>query len=257
MMARNVNDDGTETLGLSKLLKREGLVVGLIATATVVVELGAWVARLAGDIPGPGPTLAVLAVTAVWLALAAGVFAASAQDGIGSLLRGGTVADASVVTLMMLWLFSPYVTFVSAVKIYLTLAAMALLAIAVVNLPRAHWKRYAAAVAYAVAMMLLLATPFWIGGLLRLAGPGARQELTKWAVLLNPFYCISAGIAKETAFVWHSAPILYTVTRIGDYAAPPPIAWYWCACSYTAAAIVITGCRWVLAKLVAARSMCI
>jgi hypothetical protein len=40
----------------------------------------------------------------------------------------------------------------------------------------------------------------------------------------------------EFAFAWHQQPVLYGITRLGDFRAPPPVQWYtapllWGACA--------------------------
>jgi hypothetical protein len=54
------------------------------------------------------------------------------------------------------------------------------------------------------------------------AGGPAASSVACWAVRGNPFYSITSAVAARTHFVWHSAPLMYQITRIGDYAAAPP-----------------------------------
>ncbi len=228
-------------------MARDGWAILGLALATLVAETGVYGICLIGGAGFRWATLASLAAASMWVALACGVVAAGGADGIAALLRGGVVADASAITLIVLWLSSPFVTFFAAVKIYCTLLAMALLGVAAVRGPRTNAWRYIAAAMVAALMIAALATPLWIGGLLRLAGQGTRQTIVEWAVLLNPFYCIASAIAEETAFVWHEAPLLYRLTRIGDYVARPP--WYAAAVCYALAALVLASGKAVVRRI--------
>lgn len=211
-----------------------------ISAATIAVVLGTYGIGLAGGANLRGATLGALAAACVWIALTAGVFAARGDDWLGALLRGGITADASGVALLVLWLSSPSLTLLGAAKIYCTLLAMALLGVAAARVPRTAPSRYVAALLVALVMTALLATPFWTGGLLKLSGEGIRETVVRWAVFANPFYCITAGIAERTGFVWHEAPLMYGLTRIGDYAAPPPPPWYAAAWRCAVAALILS-----------------
>jgi len=237
------SEPGRAPVSAGALIRRDGWAVLCISSATIAVELGVYAIGLAAGASRLGATLACLGATALWVALTAGLFAARGDDALAMLLRGGTVADASAVTLMVLWLDSPFVTLVAAVKIYCTLLAMALLGIAAAGIRRRPAGRYAGAVVSAAVMFAALTTPFWTGGLLAATAGELRQDVVRWAVMVNPFYCITAAVAEQTAFTWHQAPMLYELTRIGDYAAPPPPAWYAAAWRFAAVALILLLAR--------------
>jgi len=238
-MVSSDSSPGRPPASAGALVRREGWVVLGISIATIAVELGVYGGGLAAGTSRLGATLACLAATTLWVALTAGVFAAGGGDALTTLLRGGIVADASAVALLVLWRLSPFVTLIAAVKIYCTLLAMALLGVSAAGLWRRPAGRYAGAAVSAVVMFAALATPFWTGGLLAAATGQLRQDVVRWAVLVNPFYCVTAAVAEQAAFTWHHAPILYTLTRMGDYAAPPPPVWYAAAWRFAAAALVL------------------
>ena len=213
----------------------------VIAAATVALELGAYfLARSATS--RLDALLLCLGVCTVWVCLSAGPLAAGGRDVLSALLRGGTPADASLLTLLALWALDAfagdgarYLTFASVLMIYCTLAAVAVFAAACARVVRGAAGRFGAGVAAAVLLMIALATPLWTGGWLQATRDDqARQQVIRAAVYVNPFYSVAAGVAEKTQFVWHQSQTMYRLTRIGDYAAPPPTPWY--------AATVVYGC---------------
>lgn len=211
--------------GLRRIIARDGWAVGAAAAATIGVEVGVYVLALSAGAPRLHAALATLAVATLWTALAAPVLAAEAADGLGAVLRAGIVADASAVALIVLWLSCPQVGLLGAVKIYCILAAMTLPAMAVSRLACGPGGRFALAVATATGFVAALASPFWIGGALRVASRRATGMISAAAVNVNPFYAVTAAISDSARFVWHQAPVMYRITRIGDYAVSIP-HWY-------------------------------
>ena len=212
-------------LSTRRLLADDGWAVLAATAATVTLELAVlFLARACtGELYA---VLAALAVGAVWIALACPVLAAGGKTWLSAMLRGGIVADASAVMLVVVWLSSPHVAFAAAVKIYCIYAASALLGIAAVSCARTTAARYAAAVAAAVAIMLALTTPFWVGGILKAAGPEAARTIAAAAVRVNPFYSVTAAVFETANFAWNEAPIMYTrIQQIHDYATAAP-RWY-------------------------------
>ncbi len=218
---------------------RHGWAVLTISAVTVAVELGVYLLAMACGAGPRNATLAGIMTIAVWLALAGPAMAASGRSAFGMLLRGGIVADASAITLMVLWRAGPYVTLGAGAKIYCTCAAMALLAVAAVACARSVAGRCAAAVVTAGVLSTAMATPLWIGGLLRSAAHATSQTIAAWALYINPVYSMASAAAKSTGFVWHHEPVMYGITRIGDFAAAPPVPWYSAAMIYGAGACVL------------------
>ncbi len=226
---------------LRALLRRLWPALAATVVATLVVELGVFLAAVWLGLPPRQAALATLAATVLWVVLAAPALAAAGPGGFAALLRAGAAVDASGVTLLVLWAACEEVTFPAAAKAYIILAAMALASAAWVRLARTGPAR--AAVALVVAMILLacLATPFWIGGALRVADRPTAAGLAALAVHANPFYGVSAAIAERARFVWHESGFLYRITRLGDDAAPPPSLWYACPLAHAALAVLAVG----------------
>ena len=226
---------------LRKLIARDGRAVLAGGALTLVVQLGVYVLGVAGGAPRMQAALATLAASVVWVALAAPVLGATGRDALGALLRGGIVADASAVTLLVLWLGGPHVTFAAAVKVYCILAAMSLAGIAACRLGRSSAGRHILAVVAAAAILTTAASPFWIGGAIRTAPPATARRIVATGVYANPFYCVTAALSEQTRFVWHQASVMYRLTRIGDYAPAPAACWYASAAIHAAAAALLAG----------------
>lgn len=200
--------------------------------ATLAVELGLYLAaRLAGAGPRDA-TVATLAATAVWVALACPVLAAGAKGAISALLRGGIVADASAVALLVLWAVGRLapgegecLSFLAAVEIYCIVLAMALVGVAGARCGRTPTGRYVAGVVAAVAMTALLATPFWITGPALAVEGAARRLVVSAAVFFNPFYSMTSAVADRVRFVWHHTGAVYDLSALSDFGAPP-VPWY-------------------------------
>lgn len=220
---------------LRGLLGRDGWPALAGAAATVVVEVGFFLGAVACGVNGRQAAMASLAAGIVWVALAAPAMAAGASGGLGALVRGGVAADASAVWLIVLWLASPHVSLLAAVKIYCICAAVALSAVAAVRCAIAPAGRFALAAAASIVFMAALASPFWAGGAV-LAAQAHRHAIVAAAVYANPFYCIWSVLADQMPYAWHQAPVMYRITQFGTYFAVPPVPWYAAAVIYAAAA---------------------
>lgn len=222
----------TSTL-FAALLRRNGWALATVALATVLVELGAYATGRGLGIGPVASVLAALAATAVWTALAAPAAAAGPKGRLDALFRGGIVADASAISLLVLWLIvpdnprtgQPYFTFLAAVKIYCTLAAMALAAVAVVTCGRTVAGRHALAVGVAVALMLLLTSLLWAGVPLAAAPAECRTSVAAATLWINPFWSIGAAVVRETDFVWTRYGMMYRLNPVRHYATPN-VPWY-------------------------------
>lgn len=229
------------------LFQRNGWAIGTVAVATLVVELGVYGgARLLGI--GPGASLlAALATAVVWTALAAPVAAGGGASRIDALLRGATPADASAVALVVLWIVVPpnsrgvpLIGFAAAMKIYCTLAAMALLAVAAVTCARSHAGRHVLAVTVAVVFMVFLSSLFWAGAPLALTdGADAQRSIASALLWINPFSSIAVAVAPETGFDWVRTGLMYNVTPIRDIPTSN-VPWY--ASSVVLLALAATTC---------------
>ena len=227
-----------DPLSVGSYLKRDGKAMILAGLVTVCLELGVYFgARIAGA-GEPDAVLGALAIGVLWMTLAAGPLAASGADFLASLLRAGIVADASALCLVVLWLVSPLVSILACLQVYCVLAAMAIFAVVLVRVARSQAGKCAMGLAAGLIMATAVSTPFWTGGLLAAGNHQTAQTLVDWAVSVNPFYSVCVSLSERVGFVWHQAPLLYRITRIGDYASPVPPNWYDCPLIFTAGAIV-------------------
>jgi hypothetical protein len=84
-----------------------------------------------------------------------------------------------------------------------------------------------------------LVSPFWIGGALRAAPEDWAGRIAAAGVYVNPFYAVTGALAESAKFIWHQAPVLYRITRLGDYAPAPAPAWYAPVPLFSAAAAIL------------------
>ncbi len=229
-----------------QFLAENGWAAALAAVGTIAVEMGVFAAALAWRMPRSHAALATLAACVLWTALAAPVLAAFGRTAMGALLRGGIVADASLASLLVLWAACDEVTFPAALKIYCILAAVALAGIAATRLARTPAGRCACAVAATAILLAALASPFWIGGAIHNQPRATAEGVVAAAVYANPFYAATACLTETTRFVWHQASVMYRITRIGDYAAAPPLLWYPAVAIY----LCVAGLLAILAALI-------
>ena len=223
--------------------------VTVACIATIAVELGVFAVATVGDLSSMHVVLATLATCVLWVALVTPTLAASGRTAMGALFRGGIVADASCVSLLVLLACCDEVTGVGALKIYCVLVALALAGVAVTRLARRSAGRYICAVLTSTVLLGILAGPFWIGGPIRGAQRETAEDLVAAAVYANPFYAATACLTKTSRFVWHRSSVMYRITRIGDYASAPPMRWYWAVCVYLFAAGAM-ACLAVGARLI-------
>lgn len=209
--------------------------------ATVVVELGAYVVGRAGGASQRNATLAMLAVAAVWVALAAPALAAGGRGWFDALCRGGIVADGSGVALAVLWLAPGPMTLWAALKVYCILAALAMAAVAVVRAGRSDAGRCAIAVAWSTVVMAALAAPFWSNGLIASLQGRPRRLAVAWLVRVNPFQSILAATRRQLACVWNEEPVMYRLTRVGEYVQGPSVRWYTAAALFAIVAGIFLG----------------
>ncbi len=199
----------------------------VIFVLTVAVVLGTYWAALGGGSGRRFAALAAVGSAVLWTALAAPVLAAGAKSWLGALLRGGAVADASLVSLLVLWLLTPSeapgaIPFVAVWKMYCMLVVVALAGVAFTRLGGSESRRYALGVVAAAVGVMMLATPFWMEGMLQDASYEAAQQMAAVAEWWNPFYSLAAAME----FSWHYAPRMYNITGIGEDIPGPRVYWY-------------------------------
>ena len=219
-----------------QFLADSGWAAASAAVATVAVELGVFAAGLAWQMPRIQAALACLAVCVLWTALAAPVLAAFGRTAMAALFRGGIVADASLASLLVLWAACDEMTLPAVLKTYCILTAVALAGVAATRLAGTPAGRCACAVLASAVLLAAMASPFWVGGAIHGQPRATAEGIVAAAVYANPFYAATACLTETARFVWHQQPVMYRITRIGDYAAAPPLLWYPAAIVYLSAA---------------------
>ena len=208
------------------LMKRDGWPVVGIMIATAAVQLGVFLLPRAYGVPARMTVPASLIIAGVWVALASAIFAAGPRGTISGILRGGIVADATVVLLVVLWLNAPEVTFLSAVKLYCIYASVAFCAIAAARCASSLRFRYLGAVCAAVFLTALQGGLFWLPGLLQIVPADYKVAVAGIGLRANPLYGVFSAIADKSGFVWHYAEVMYRITPLGEDIAVPPVQWY-------------------------------
>jgi len=216
----------------------------IAAAATLIVELGALAFAFAAGAQWRHATLLVLGTSAVWVCIACPALASGGKGGLSAAIRAGIVADASLVALVVLWLAGPYVTLGSVVKVYCTLAALALFSIAAVRCAVSPAGRAAMAVAVSILLMTAMSAPVWTGGIL--SSDVASGAAGAWVVRVSPTYSIASAVPRA-AFIWHEAPVMYRITWVGDSVPAPPVEWYTATILYGGSAFVLSVVAFVRA----------
>lgn len=246
---------------LGEFFRSEIWALGISTAATLAIILGTYFASQSHSAPAAENLLATLAIGAIWTALACPVLAAGGKSWLRALLRAGVVVDMLGIAFLIIWIAQrsdadnlPCLTVVGAMKAYCIYLAMCLVAVAAVGCARSPAGRYVAAVVAAVLLMAAMASPFWVNGTLEKALPANRAAIIGGAVGWNPFYSLSAAVVEETKIVWHQLPVLYSMTRIGEYTSPGPIQWAAILYRYGLVAGVLTTVAIVRARFAAGRT---
>jgi len=212
--------------GLRLIIRTDGWALLVALGSTVAIELGTFIAaRLTGSY-ATAAMLACLAVSAAWVALASPAFAAGGTRTISCWLRAAAVADASAVTLIVLWLAVPAMTFAAAVKIYCILAAVTLAAGGVIGTARTSPGRCALAAGLTVVLITALASPAWVGGPAGYMPRDAGQKFAAMAVSTNPFFGVMAAVSSHVRQLWTEMTLMYGMTALGDTIPLPPVRWH-------------------------------
>ncbi|MBL7221994.1 MAG: hypothetical protein ISS69_17940 [Phycisphaerae bacterium] len=208
------------------LLKRDGWPVAGIVVVTVAVQLGVFLLPQAYGAPLRATIPASLIIAGVWVALASAIFAAGPRSTISGILRGGSVADATAVLLVVLWLNAPEVSFLAAVKMYCIYASVSLCAIAAARCASSLRFRYFWGVIVGVLLVIVQGGLFWLPGLLQLVPADHKVAIAGMGLRANPLYGVFSAIADKSGFVWHYADVMYRITPLGEDLAVPPVQWY-------------------------------
>jgi len=241
MTAADAN--GLEYAPATRLWRQDGLATLLAAAATIALGCGAFIAGRCISMPADRAALMSLFTLTVWVAVAAAPLAAGASTRLGAVCRGGAIADAGIVVLIVLALAGgAQVSWGAAVKIYLLWAALAVTLCLIVS---ASGSRRIAAVVATAAAVAAISSRFWAAGLLDALAPNA-DALYRTTRLLGALD-VAGGVADAASsakpFVWNEQPVMYQLTRQGqDYPAAavgwwvPALTW-WIAAGLIAAAV--------------------
>lgn len=218
---------GPSCISLRELLTRNTRAMLGAVVATLAVQWGVFLTGYWNGVALRESTIAMLAVTSLWMAFAPCCFAAGGVNNFSGLLRGGIVADTAAVSLLALWVIGRGenaqggISLLGAVKVYCICASVALAGIAMVCLARRPAARAALAVGTGCVFVAALASPLWSGEWV-----GDGSTLVTWTVRINPFYAVSDAVLGEMKFVWDGEGLMYDWSRIGEYAIPSPVGWY-------------------------------
>ena len=190
-------------------------------------------------------TIATLILSTLLVSLIAPVLAATAGSMLSALLRAGLVADATLVTLLVLRHFwnaaapDQPMTFVSVLQAYCTFAAVVVFAAGLVSLASSRWARHALAVAAAAVLILALASPLWVGGSIAATEGNTRAVVASAAIWVNPFYSVASSTMDSLGYVAHQEGAMYRLTLIGDYVPAPLCPWWMATAIYLPAGLVL------------------
>lgn len=218
------------------LLRRNAPALAGIVVATLAVDFLAY--ALSRPLSPSAHATVTLLTGLLWIILAVPVLAASGGSWLEGLFRGGIVADASLVVLLVLGLTGPAFTVPGAVAAYLLWAAVTLALCALVLLARRAPVRQVLAVVAAVLVLAIAAGPFWVNGLLLAAEGPARETAIRVTLELNPVLATLGTMPPEFAPVWNEQPILYEHTVLGRDVSMLTVPWYVTAILYAGLALV-------------------
>ena len=222
------------------LLGRNIRAVLAAAAITLAVQLGTFYAARESMPAGTADVLTAL-LSALWVIIAAPVFAAGG-GGLGDgLIRGGAVADAGAVVLIVLAAAGDAFGFRGALGLYLIWMSIALAESALVCLARRPASRHVVAAVAAGGVLAISAAPFWTNSAVLAARGPWRLWACRVIVAANPVFATSQCLSGEVEFVWNERPILYGHSVLGRDVPRPAVAWYVTASGYALVAAGLAG----------------
>ncbi len=207
--------------------RRHGPAVGIIAAVTIGLGCGLFGWGLSAGLPPQAAALLTLLAVTAWVGLASGPLSAGADDVWGGVVRAAAVADASLVTLIVLGEWGGGVIgWGTGLGVYLLWAVLALAGALAVQSARTPRGRAAWAVGMAALAMAAMASLFWSPGLLGALGPDARMATARLMLWINPAWAVTALAGSGVEFYWLEQPVLYSLARMGQDYPPPPTPWW-------------------------------
>lgn len=203
-----------------------------VAVATLAVEVGGYIVFRAMGAGAQSAAMAAMLMSLVWIAMAAPAASAGAATVLGGVLRAGVIADTSAVLLAVVWFTVAEVGLIALLEVYVTFAAVVLLAAAGAQAGRTVRGRTVLASLTSILLMALLSSPAWCGGLLLSTEGQMRRQLATALVWANPFYSVTSAMADSIGFVWQQAPVMYRLSFLHDFVAVGPVPWWASATLY-------------------------
>lgn len=233
---------------LGGLLRREAAPLIAAALGGMLVPLAAFLIARAAGVSGRDPVTAFLAVAVLWVTLAPPILAAGPDALAAALLRAAGAIDGTFVGLLVLWPLAASVSFVGAMEVYATLAAVGLAGGAAARCARTGAGRYTAGVLASAVGTAVLAAPFAIGGVLRALPNAAAGPVVSWCYHVHPLASAAAALRPGTGVVWGKIGWLYWVADSGGYPSPVPTPWWASPLIYLALAGVLAGVAWLVGR---------
>ena len=213
-----------------------------------VFPLAAFLIARQGGLPGRDPVMAFLAVAVLWVTMAPPILAAGPERLWGALLRAGCAIDGTFLALLGLWAMAGNVSFVGAMEVYCTLAAVGLAGAAAARCARTGAGRYTAAILALAVQTAVLAAPFAIGGALRALSNQAALRAVSWCYHVHPLASASAALRSGTNVVWEKIGWSYWVSDSGAYPSAVATPWYAAALVYLPLAGVLGAAAWLACR---------
>ncbi|MHC4294831.1 MAG: hypothetical protein ACYSTL_04535 [Planctomycetota bacterium] len=236
----NSDSGGNRPPSVREIFIRHGWGLLVASLTTLIVELGTYVICLLYGAEQFTATLTSLAAATVWVAIVSGFFATGGGNWLAALLKGGIVADASAVTLIVLCVSSPFVTMLAAAKIYCTLLGMVLLGVAAVRVGRTLTERRIAAGIVAVVTTAAISVPLWVGESPEASGDNIRREIAELSPSVNPLHCIISIVVTESQAASRPESLSPALRGLFDFIASRPVRWYAAAWRFAFAAGILT-----------------
>jgi len=210
-----------------QFLRDNWVAMVVVILSTIIVEAGFFIIM---SKTSPGSVLpAFLAVIVVWSTLTPGCFAAGGETMWGRFLRGVCVADATFVSLMIVYLIpGSGLDFYGVIKVYCISASLSLASCAIVGIIRCPSKRCIAVIVTSLIFIVCLTTPLWTNSVLKHMdnqGDGVAR-VAQWAVRVNPFFATCDAVVQQTEFHWTTADWMYTHTSLGENIPTGEVPWY-------------------------------
>ena len=222
------------------LLGRNIRAVLTAAAITLAVQLGTFYAARAFMPVGTADVLTAL-LSALWVIIAAPVFAAGGRGLGDGLIRGAAVADSGAVVLIVLAAAGDAFGFRGVLGLYLIWMSIALAESALVCLARRPASRHVVAAAAAAGVLAISAAPFWANSAVLAARGPWRLWACRAIVAANPVFATSQCLSGDVEFIWNERPILYEHGVLGRDVPRPVIGWHVTAIAYALAAAGLAG----------------